>query len=76
LLDDLEDLFQLKAQDKQLQLIFECTPDVPQYLRTDEVKLRQVLINLLNNAIKFTQEGGVSVKVQLQPSGKEKVLSL
>jgi predicted ATPase/signal transduction histidine kinase/CheY-like chemotaxis protein len=64
LLDDLEDMFQLKADDKGLHLLFERTPDVPQFVRTDEVKLRQVLINLLNNAIKFTQEGGVSVRIR------------
>jgi predicted ATPase/signal transduction histidine kinase/FixJ family two-component response regulator len=64
LLDDLQDMFQLKAEDKGLQLLFERTPDVPQFVRTDEVKLRQVLINLLNNAIKFTSEGGVSVRVR------------
>jgi predicted ATPase/signal transduction histidine kinase/DNA-binding response OmpR family regulator len=64
LLADLEDMFQLQAEDKGLQLLFERTPDVPQFVRTDEVKLRQVLINLLNNAIKFTSEGGVSVRVR------------
>lgn len=63
LLDDLEDMFHLKADDQHLQLLFERSPDVPRYVRTDEVKLRQILINLLNNAIKFTQEGGVSVRV-------------
>jgi len=63
LLDDLEEMFQIKADDKHLQLIFEHTNDVPQYVRTDEVKLRQIVINLLNNALKFTQEGGVSVRV-------------
>lgn len=63
LLDDLEDMFRLRAEDKYLQLLFERSPDVPQYVRTDEVKLRQILINLLNNAIKFTEAGGVSVRV-------------
>jgi signal transduction histidine kinase/CheY-like chemotaxis protein len=63
LLDDVEDMFQLKAQEKGLHLIGDRAPDVPQYVHTDEVKLRQVLINLLNNALKFTQEGGVSVRV-------------
>jgi PAS domain S-box-containing protein len=63
LLADLEEMFRLKAEDKKLLLIFEQTSDVPQYIKTDETKLRQVLINLLNNAIKFTQMGGVSVRV-------------
>ncbi len=63
LLCDVEDMFQLKADDKQLQLIFDRAPDVPQYVETDELKLRQVLINLLNNALKFTDEGGVSVRI-------------
>ncbi len=63
LLDELEDLFKLKADDKHLHLIVEYAEDVPRYIRTDQVKLRQVLINLMNNALKFTQEGGVSVRV-------------
>ena len=62
LLDDIEDMFQLKADDKGLQLVSDRSPDLPRYLRTDEVKLRQVIINLLNNALKFTEEGGVSVR--------------
>jgi signal transduction histidine kinase/DNA-binding NarL/FixJ family response regulator len=68
LLDDVEDMFHLKAEDQGLQLLFERTANVPQYVRTDEVKLRQVLINLLNNALKFTQEGGVSVRVGIANS--------
>jgi CheY-like chemotaxis protein len=88
LLDDLEDMFQLKADEKGLQLIcdrpWRCassfnaasltgdrTPEVPRYVCTDEVKLRQVLINLLNNAIKFTPEGGVSVRVGMGNGDKE-----
>jgi len=64
LIDDLEDMFALKAEQKGLQLIFDRDAEVPHYICTDEVKLRQVLINLLNNAIKFTSEGGVSVQVK------------
>ena len=70
LLDDVEDMFQLKASDRHLQLIFDRSPDVPQYVQTDELKLRQVLINLLNNALKFTEIGGVSVRVGKQPAGE------
>ncbi|MEH1982331.1 MAG: ATP-binding protein [Nostoc sp.] len=63
LLSDVEDMFRLKAEDKRLQLLFEYLPNLPPYIQTDEVKLRQVLINLINNAIKFTDEGGVALKV-------------
>ncbi len=69
LLNDLEDMFQLKAHDKHLQLVFDHSLDVPQYVETDELKLRQILINLLNNALKFTNEGGVSVRVSKHSSG-------
>ena len=63
LLDSLEEMLRLKATSKGLQLIFERTPDVPQYVQTDPSKLRQVLINLLGNAIKFTQAGTVTLRV-------------
>jgi signal transduction histidine kinase len=81
LLNDVEDLFQLRAKEKHLQLIFDRHPNVPQYVRTDEVRVRQVLMNLLSNALKFTQEGGVSVRVRSDrfsdisipaPSGEER----
>ncbi|MBD3307717.1 response regulator, partial [candidate division KSB3 bacterium] len=62
-LDELENIFRLRAETKHLHLEVERAPDIPQYVRTDEVKLRQVLINLLNNAIKFTQQGKISLKV-------------
>ncbi len=65
LLDYLEEMLQLKAKSKGLQLTFERTPDVPQYVKTDESKLRQVLLNLLGNAIKFTQAGRVTLRVKL-----------
>ncbi|MGB7440375.1 MAG: GAF domain-containing protein [Coleofasciculaceae cyanobacterium] len=64
LLKSLEEMLQLKAKSKGLQLIFECDPTVPQYVQTDESKLRQVLINLLSNGIKFTEEGRVTLRVK------------
>ena len=65
LLDSLEGMLKLKAQSKSLNLVFERTPEVPQHITTDESKLRQVLINLLDNAIKFTEIGSVILGVSL-----------
>ncbi|MGK7927637.1 MAG: ATP-binding protein [Spirulina sp.] len=62
-LDELEDMFQMRAEAKGLQLLFEREEDVPRYLRGDLLKLRQVLVNLLSNAIKFTSEGGVALRI-------------
>jgi signal transduction histidine kinase/FixJ family two-component response regulator len=63
LLTDLETMFQLKAQENRIRLIVERHPDTPQHVRTDEVKLRQILINLLNNAFKFTETGYVMLRI-------------
>ncbi len=63
LLSDIADMFALKAESKHVQLVFEHDETLPRHIRADEVKLRQVLINLLNNAIKFTEAGRVELKV-------------
>lgn len=65
-LDDLQDLFQLKANNKALQLLFYHSSDLPRYICADEVKLRQVLINMLSNAMKFTSEGRVTMRVFIE----------
>jgi PAS domain S-box-containing protein len=63
LLESLEEMFRFKAEAKGLQLIVEIAPDIPQYVKTDEGKLRSCLINLLGNAIKFTEQGSVTLRV-------------
>ncbi len=59
----LEEMFLLKAQQKGIALNVVYKPDIPVYVRTDQGKLRQVLINLLNNAVKFTDVGQVTLQV-------------
>ncbi|PZV10837.1 MAG: hybrid sensor histidine kinase/response regulator [Pseudanabaena sp.] len=63
------EMFQMRAETKRLYLKFEQSEDLPQYIRTDEKKLRQVLINLISNSLKFTQTGGITVVVKLDNSG-------
>jgi signal transduction histidine kinase/ActR/RegA family two-component response regulator len=68
MLDEIQDMFYLKAEIKDLQFGISIASNVPQYIRADEIKLRQILINLLNNAIKFTVEGGIRVRVRTETS--------
>ncbi|MCB1191127.1 MAG: AAA family ATPase [Leptospiraceae bacterium] len=63
LFDDIHSLFSVKADRKGINLDFEIGKNVPRYIHSDESKLRQVMINLIGNAIKFTKKGFVKVKV-------------
>ncbi len=70
-MEHLADLATLKAQEKGLELVFQIDPAIPDGLLGDPLRLSQVLINLTNNAIKFTGQGKVTVKallVALEPS--------
>ena len=65
LLATLEGLLQLRAEAKGLKLFFELPPDLPPQIQTDEPKLRQILLNLISNAIKFTDRGSISLRVAI-----------
>ena len=67
LLASLEAMFRLRAEDKGLALEFKRGEDLPRYVRADEGKLRQVLINLLSNGVKFTETGTVSLEAEYAP---------
>ncbi|MFN8652499.1 MAG: PAS domain S-box protein [Gemmatimonadales bacterium] len=64
---DVVDLLQMKAREKNLEIIVRLAPDVPRLLIGDEGRLRQVLLNLVGNAIKFTETG--HVRVDVRPGG-------
>lgn len=68
LIDDVITLVSESAKKKDLVLTVELAPDVPELLRGDPVRLRQILFNLVGNAIKFTESGEVRVTVERCPS--------
>ncbi|WCT56844.1 PAS domain S-box protein [Paenibacillus kyungheensis] len=64
ILDNVKELFAFKAQDKQLDFIFKIEESIPQWFVGDAGRIRQVLVNLVGNAIKFTDTGSITVQVR------------
>jgi PAS domain S-box-containing protein len=66
LLQEIQLLFKERARSKHLKFHIETAGNLPRYVIADESKVRQILINLIGNAIKFTEEGGVSVNTRVE----------
>ncbi|MDX1977289.1 MAG: response regulator [Pseudanabaenaceae cyanobacterium bins.68] len=64
LVKDIQSILRLRAEQKGIYLAVEIAPGVPQFLYADQVKLKQILLNLLSNGVKFTSKGGVRLIVQ------------
>ncbi|MFO8001978.1 MAG: ATP-binding protein [Marinilabilia sp.] len=71
-LQNLADMILFRANEKNLELVFDIAPDVPLSLVGDPLRLEQVLVNLVNNAVKFTEKGHVIVKIRVRSSESEK----
>jgi len=72
-LDNLADIINLKVAEKNLDLIFKCDNDIPDALSGDPLRLSQVLINLVQNAVKFTEQGEIIIAVQLREKTEKRV---
>lgn len=70
MLADIQAMLGLQAQAKGLQLVFSSTTPIPKMIQTDQIRVKQILVNLIGNALKFTQRGGVSIKVSAHDMGK------
>ncbi len=73
MLHDLTDLFEGKAAEKQLEFITEFGSDIPSVLYGDETRIRQIAINILSNAIKYTNKGFVRFRVLIQQLSKDQM---
>ena len=74
--DVFEDLYNVaivRADEKGIDLSYDIAPDVPRLLKGDPLRLGQILLNLTHNAVKFTQEGSVQVRVKLESGDEENV---
>jgi len=64
------DLFATRAAEKGIELGLYCDASVPDMIVSDNTRLRQVLVNLVGNAVKFTEHGGITVSVSSEPVGE------
>lgn len=74
LLSEIVNMIWLKAEEKGLEFKVDIDPNVPQTLFGDEVRIKQILINLLNNAVKYTMEGSVSLHMECERESDSSVL--
>ncbi len=72
-LESLVNLFHLQAAKKNIEISFSIHPGVPPSIEADEQRLRQILANLVNNAMKFTESGGITIDIALSDTDHEKL---
>ncbi len=72
-IDGIIDIIQVRSREKNLLFFYETPDALPESIVTDELRLRQVVLNLLANAVKFTDKGFCSLKIEIEPINSERV---
>ncbi|WP_114750621.1 response regulator [Pleomorphovibrio marinus] len=65
------DVISYQAQQKGIEILLNLSPEMPRYIFVDDIRLKQIIINLLGNAVKFTKEGEIELKVGLKKMMEE-----
>jgi len=73
-LDNISSMIGMKAQEKGLEIIYDIDKSVPAIIKGDPLRLGQILINLMNNAVKFTDQGEITLKAKMSPLPQNKKL--
>ncbi len=73
---DVTDMMNVRAREKGLRLLIDQSSEFPRYIVGDEARLRQVLINLVGNAVKFTEQGGITVRLGVERGGAQPLLRM
>lgn len=74
LIHDVSNIIMTRVNDKPVELLLDCDPNLPYKLYGDDLRIRQVLINVANNATKFTNEGFVQVKVRFEQKNSDTII--
>jgi signal transduction histidine kinase/DNA-binding NarL/FixJ family response regulator len=70
LVRDITDMLSKRAEEKGLQLLLDQSSEFPRFIKSDKEKLRQVIVNLVSNAVKYTHHGSVTLRLAVQPEGE------
>ncbi len=71
---NIQEMMHIRAEQKGLQLQFDQTSKFPSYIKGDEARIRQIVINLVGNAVKFTEKGGVTIRLSVQHNTENQIL--
>ncbi|MGZ3254487.1 MAG: response regulator, partial [Burkholderiaceae bacterium] len=74
LMKDIESMLKMRAAEKGLALTFDISSNIPAVMHTDATKLRQILVNIIGNAIKFTDQGRIDIRAAVQRNEAETIV--